>query len=472
MIRWFSPLLSAALLLGGCSGSPSSPDAGADMSVWTGYDPLAVTPASMLSAPRGIELHRAVVHLHSVYSWDACDQLGFVDDSGAQDYVHGKVNEGCYDDIRKGLCETGYEVAFLTDHVDHFPDFEFPDVLLYRADHGDELVMKNGKPAAVRLACPDGHKVLLQAGCDYSALAVGLEDHVAATPTDRRAIYGTKTDTAFTTLRSHGALVLAGYLPRWDIADLLALHFDALESYNPIFNFQDRIGDAFGLVTKLNTDPGAVPIPEIGLIAIFQENTTILTDWSQMVQMARVPNFVGSNAHENVLPQPTPDGERLDSYRRMLHWWSNYLQLPSGTVVDADNAKMALAAGRSFAAFDYLGYPTGFDFHAESGGKIYEMGDTVPAGTTDLVVVAPTVSGLTSVDTPPEITVRIVKAEGMGWTEIAKGMGTVKASAVAPGPYRAEVLIVPNHLTPFLGRTPEKYLTQHLWIYGNSIWVQ
>src|SRR5262249_50340521 len=93
MIRWFS--LAAALLLGGCSSSTQTPDGGADMSVWTGYDPLAVTAAGKLAAPRGFELHRAVVHLHSVYSWDACDQLGFVDDTGAQDYVHGKVNEGC-----------------------------------------------------------------------------------------------------------------------------------------------------------------------------------------------------------------------------------------------------------------------------------------------------------------------------------------------------------------------------------------
>lgn len=446
-------------------------DAGTDTK-WPGYDPYSVQPASAMAAPRGFTLHRGTIHLHSVYSWDAADQKGFIDSNGNQDYDSGAINQPYYDDLRKGLCKTGQEFAFLTDHVAHFPEFEFPDVLLYRADLGDQLIMNNGKPVAMNLACPGGNPVLLSAGCDYNTLAIGLDQHVADTVAGRLAVYGQSNETAYATLRQNGALVLAGYLPRWNPTQLLSLKFDALEAYNPLFNFTDRIGDAIGLVLAMNKEPDTVPVPELGLIAIFEENPNILTLWSQMVQMRRVPNFLGSNAHENVLPNPTPDGERFDSYRRMLHWWTNYVMLAPGTPVSTASVKAAIAAGRTFGSFDYLGYPSGFDFHAETGGTINEMGDQIPpGGTTNLVVVAPTVLGLTSIDTPPTVRVRILKAEGTSWTEVAAGQGTVTAPAVPKGVYRAEARITPLHLKPNLGSSPDKYLGEQLWIYGNPIWV-
>jgi hypothetical protein len=458
---------------GASTGSTTggAPDAGADAK-WPGYDPYTVTPASALSAPRDFALHRGTIHLHSVYSWDADDQLGFIDDAGVQDYDAGAINEPYYQDLRKGLCNTAQEFAFLTDHRDYYPNFEYPDVLLYRESMGDQLILQNGSPVAVELACPGGPPVLLQAGCDYNTIAMGLDQHVAATPAERLAALQT-TPQAFATIRQNGALVLAGYLPRWTISDLLANTWDGLENYNPIFNFDDRIGDALSLVLALQNAPSTVPVPELGIIGIFEENTTILTDWSQMAQKARVPSFIGSNAHENVLPTITYDGERLDSYRRMLHWWSNYVMLPKGTTISTSVLKQAIAAGHTFASFDYLGYPTGFDFHAETGGMVYEQGDQIPAGTatTNLVVVAPTVYGLKPIDQVPQITVRILQATGTTWTEVASGTGTVTATNVSTGVYRAEARIVPNHLTPNLGSSPSQYLTEKLWIYGNTIWV-
>ncbi len=482
--------LASAVPLLACSSSGSSSASTADASVEgaapAGYDPYGVTPASALSAPRNFALHRGTIHLHSVYSWDADDQLGFVDDAGVQDYDAGHINGPYYDDLRKGLCSTRQEFAFLTDHVAHFPDFEYPDVLLYRPDLGDKLVTSSsGSPTAMMLACPGGSPVLLSAGCDYNTLAVGLDQHVAATPDARKMVYGQASDAAYATLRQNGAIVLAGYLPRWvpsgqapttpldPTNPLLTLKFDGLENYNPLFNFTDRVGDALALETAFKNDPGSVPVPELALIAIFQENQTILAAWSQMAQHARVPSFIGSNAHENLLPKPTPDGERLDSYRRLLHWWSNYVMLPKGTALGTTNVKAAIAAGRSFASFDYLGYPTGFDFHAEAGGQIYEMGDQIPPGvTTQLVAVAPTVYGLEPTDAVPDVTVSILQAKGTGWTVVASGKGTVTATAAAQGVYRAEVHTVPRHLTPHLGSSPSKYLAAPLlWVYGNTIWV-
>ena len=469
-----APVFAIPLIFAQCSTTTAtSPAADASTDTkWPGYDPYAMVPASALSAPRGMALHRGTIHLHSVYSWDAADQKGFVNASGNQDYDAGKINGPYYDDLRKGLCKTGQEFAFLTDHVAHFPEFEFPDVLLYRADLGDQLITEAGKPVAVKLACPGGTPVTLAAGCDFNALAIGLKQHVADTQDARKQVYGVSTNTSFDTLRMNGALVLAGYLPRWDKTQLFGLKFDALEAYNPIFNFTDRLGDALNLVLTMKKDPTSVPVPELGFIGIFQENTTILGLWSEWSQKVRIPNFLGSNAHENVLPGDTWDGERFDSYRRMLHWWTNYVMLPGGAEPTVDAVKGAIAAGRSFGSFDYLGYPSGFDYHAEAGGMTYEMGDQIaPNVPTKLVVVAPTVVGLQSIDTPPVIRVRILRAEGTSWTEVAAGTGTVSAMNVTPGVYRAEARITPLHLKPNLGTSPEKYLDEKLWIYSNPIWV-
>jgi hypothetical protein len=478
MRRWafISPLVLVPFFFiaeCGKGDSPAqAPDDAAVDAKWPGYDPYAITPASALAAPRGFQLHRGTIHLHSVYSWDAADQKGFIDGQGNQNYDAGKINQPYYDDLRKGLCKTDQEFAFLTDHTAHFPEFEFPDVLLYRPDLGDQLVQENGKPVANKLACPGGNPVLLAAGCDFNALAIGLKQHVADTLDARRMVYGVDTDQSFAALRQNGALVLAGYLPRWDHTQLMSLKFDALEAYNPIFNFQDRLGDALSLILTMKKDPGAVPVPELGLITIFQENTTILGLWAEMAQKSRIPNFLGSNAHENVLPGETWDGERFDSYRRMLHWWTNYVMLPGGTEVTEDAIKNAIAAGRTFGSFDYLGAPSGFDYHAEAGGKTYEMGDQIaPNVSTNLVVTAPTVVGLASIDTPPVVRVRILKAQGTSWMEVAAGSGTVTAMNVQPGVYRAEARITPLHLKPNLGRSPDQYLNEQLWIYANPIWV-
>jgi hypothetical protein len=337
---------------------------------------------------------------------------------------------------------------------------------------GDKLVIQNNTPVAAELACPGGTPVLLQAGCDYDTLAIGLDQHVAATPAERLAILQA-TPQAYDTLRQNGALVLAGYLPRWTVANLTSLKFDGVENYNPLFNFKGPAANAaLGYVLALGNNPSSVADPEIGLIAFFQEDATTQSYWSQMVQVARVPSFIGSNAHENVFPNLACDGERLDSYRRMLHWWSNYVMLPQGTALSTTALKQAIAAGHTFAAFDYLGYPTGFDFHAESGGTTYEQGDQVPpGGTTNLVVVAPTVYGLTPMDQAPQIRVRILQAMGTTWNEIASGTGTVTAMAVPTGVYRAEARIIPNQLTPHLGPMASQYLTEKVWVYGNTIWV-
>jgi hypothetical protein len=81
------------------------------------------------------------------------------------------------------------------------------------------------------------------------------------------------------------------------------------------------------------------------------------------------------------------------------------------------------------------------------------------------------VFGLSSADEPPVITVRILRASGETWEEVATGLGEVTVPAAPPGVYRSEVCILPNHLKPHLGKDPSRFLREVLWIYGNTIYV-
>jgi hypothetical protein len=123
-----------------------------------------------------------------------------------------------------------------------------------------------------------------------------------------------------------------------------------------------------------------------------------------------------------------------------------------------------------YGGFDYLGYPVGFDFHAEEGGTIYEMGEHPPDGA-ELIVVLPTVYNLDPEATPPTVTGHILKAKDDGtWEEVASGDSDLSYTA-GPGVYRAEVRTIPWHLKEWLGSDSRRWLVEYIWIYSNPIYV-
>ncbi|HEY7864183.1 MAG TPA: hypothetical protein VIE39_11010, partial [Thermoanaerobaculia bacterium] len=70
--------------------------------------PDALPVASAFGAPRGLEPVRAVMHVHSVYSHDACDKAPF-DEAGRQ-------NEACLARFRRAICSARLGAVFLTEH--------------------------------------------------------------------------------------------------------------------------------------------------------------------------------------------------------------------------------------------------------------------------------------------------------------------------------------------------------------------
>ena len=459
--------LVASLTFAACPGSSSSTDAGVDGGdPGPVSDPWTVMPSSELSSVRGYQVVRGIVHCHSPYSHDACDDEPFID---------GVRNEQCFEDVRAGMCETSQDFVFLTDHRGLYADYEYPEVLLHK--EGDTLIERGGLPVANRVACPDGHQVIVAAGTESGMMPIGLEHHVGDTPAERSHIYGLDDADTVRAFQDAGGLVFLQHTEGWPLETILDLPIDGIEIYNLHQNMMENLGGALEMVLLMESDPEKMGEVELALGTLFQESEKDLYRWAMAVQQGHMPGVLATDAHRNVFPNPSKDGERIDSFRRMMHWFSNYLLVPEGEVDDAV-LKEAIGHGRMYGAFDYLGYPVGFDFHAEAGGAFFEMGDSVdPASGVELVLQLPQVYLLDPRLTPPDINGRILRATPEGeWELIDQGTSDLR-TAVSAGVYRAEVRMVPYHLEPWMGDFPEhdipqRFMVDTIWIYSNPIYVE
>src|SRR5262245_57997740 len=161
-------LILLALL--GCKegGEGTPPDAHPDASAVPVWDP-GLPDSTVMGTFRGLERARGIVHLHSVYSHDACDA-----EPRAAD---GPVDESCLADLRAALCTTRMDFAALTDHDASMADEPWgPELFLQRG--GDEAVMvAGGTLVGSRLVCESGHRVLLSVGGENDLMPIMLDRH-------------------------------------------------------------------------------------------------------------------------------------------------------------------------------------------------------------------------------------------------------------------------------------------------------
>jgi len=63
----------------------------------------------------------------------------------------------------------------MSDHRDSFALHEFPDVLLYDQQQGDELIYKDSLPVANSIDCGNGNRAILTAGAEGGLMPLGLK---------------------------------------------------------------------------------------------------------------------------------------------------------------------------------------------------------------------------------------------------------------------------------------------------------
>jgi hypothetical protein len=273
-------------------------------------------------------------------------------------------------------------------------------------------------------------------------------------------------------MKDLGAQVLVNHAEQWDIADLLALSIDGIELYNTHANLGSETVEI--IMTVLKVLPFLFPYATSGhcdlfLLAFLEENATDLEHFDQLLAARRTVGVMATDVHRNSMPFPLWDGDRGDSYRRLMRWFANYVLVPSQ---DATEIEDALAQGRMYGAFQVFGEPVGFDFYAETSKADFEMGDEVPLASGPVLHVAiPEFYNMAPWLPAPEFTAQIIKAGVDGGTVVAESSNPIEFTVTEAGAYRAVVHVVPNHLRQWLGDNPDDYIHDYPLIYSNAIYV-
>lgn len=445
----------------------SPPDAGPELPPF----PRGLPPTSELGTLGELELARATIHFHTPLSHDACDGAG---------WVLGVLDEDCLQQMRRAICDTRQDVVFATDHDAYHADTEFPEVFLMRQDD-EEVLDAYGVQIGSAMHCEDGHTPVFVTGEENEVMPVALRQHVEAADIDERhAIYDGTDLAAVEAMRAAGALVLIPHAEHWSPDDIEAIQASGMELYNFHANVDLDIreqwlglpsGDAIAnaLIYMLDQDE---PEPDLALTAFLEENAPDLATFDALhARGVRIAGFLGNDVHQNSIPGLMADGERGDSYRRLLRWMSNYFLV---TERSPEAVLDALAAGRLYAAFDAFGTPEGFDFRAEDdcAGRT-EMGGTASLACAPVLrLTVPTVHGLDPSLPAPVIHAAILRVDADGREEVATGAaGEVTFEPAEPGIFRPVIRITPEHYRPYYHGAHDAYMREFIWIYGNPVHV-
>lgn len=471
-------------------------------------------------------VRRGIMHLHSPYSHDACDGEGL---------MNGVPNAPCLADLRAALCDTGLDFAFLTDHPVHMQEYPFDRVLLYSQGDGDELVMARDMALSNRMHCADDRRVLLGAGYEAThTLPLGLHHHVDA------KLYASLSDDVpideakalVAGLQAGGAVVAMAHSEEDDLsaARIVEVGLEAMEWYNPHGNFKTVLGgdsitaDPAGLLELLQ---GLLPFmagsksgahPDLVYLRLLPSwPVEGFNKWREVQRSRAVTGILGSDVHQNVAVAPLclqdnpvlqaacvaaaeailpdalaglvtggtidmADGDRLDSYARIMRWLENRVLTPPGPLTLA-MLQDALRAGHNYGLFSVFGEPEGLRFVGHAGEDVLWIGDAA-SGPVTLELRAPVRPVAFAGEGPQWTGAEGDKAELRSelWRSDANGTmkvdevvglgGKLEHVASEPGAYHVEVHVRPQHLRAALGTEEALADGEYLWLITNPIRVQ
>ena len=417
----------------GDGGDGGGPDAGPD----AGGEPDAGTDAGSDAGPDAGPwiTTRAILHLHSPISHDACD--GHSKHTGD---LAGRDQE-CLQQLFDALCADKIDVAFVTDHPAYLREQTFEDALLYRAGHGQTLLDRAGNPVASadagavtdRVDCGGGRSVLIATGWEGThTLPLGLERKlddplygVATTGADPLA----DQQALLAGLHDAGAVYFTAHSEEPDLpaSRLVELRTDGMEWYNPHGNFKHVFGQD-GSSVGGGVDPAALAdgLKALRHLEPFLAGSSAQADLVLLDLLAagfpeagydkvhavigqrRIATGLGSDVHQNVSVKPLckgavamalcqavasaspnlltelaaggtlvmSDGGRIDSFARIMRWLNNRVLVHE---VSMPAVRDALGAGRSYGLFAVFGEPGDFAVWAETSAGRLELGGEGPA---------------------------------------------------------------------------------------------
>ena len=420
-------------------------------------------PPELSRSVRGLREIRAIVHLHSHWSHDACD--GDPQPGGVPD-------EECLYDLRFALCTTRTDLAMLSDHPTHAEEVPLAERLLNRDD--DEVLINDaGDAIGAWLACDDGHRTLMLPGLEDDLMPLGLEADV-----DGAANHRTPENVAL--LREAGAVVWHAHTEERTVEELAPLGLDGVEMYQLHANLDPDNRELMGLepfgylgdvAPFFFPEPNGIedpPEPDLAPLGFLAPNPIAEDVFEALGQTQRIGMTAGTDAHQNVFDIPLADGERGDSYRRTIRWFNNRLRVEPP--LSPESAREALLRANNHAVFEVFGTPLDFDFRSDAG----EIGDEVPVGSR-LQAQLPTLDPAAPRGaSDPELRGLLYRADADGrhlvqeWSE-----GAIDVAASDPGVYRVEVWITPLHLEPYLGEVAAEYAGEEiLWIQTGALFVR
>ncbi len=435
--------------------------------------PRDLPPADALGESTGLLVSRTIVHLHSVFSHDACDN--------APIDAEGRPNEACLQDLRDALCTDRVDFAMMTEHqafMAETPAFE--ELFLHR--DGDTWVDEDGHHSASVLHCADGHAVHIMPGLESSSSGIspiGLTGHpVDGTIEEIATAYRDGSPEGIARFREQSGVPVAIHLEDRSVEWLVATAVDTLEIGNLHVLIAPNYRQTLGL------DPGKPGLaffdyllhpderPAGDLVFLeFHERLPLYFDrWDQVLAQRMVAGFAGNDVHRNVLDSPLGDGERPDSYRRMMKWYVNYLLVAERTPAAA---RRALAGGQTWGVYEVLGSPVGFAFWAQRGddpaptvvGQSLNLAEA-PDGVRLRASLPQPLVGTTLGEAPVQL--RLVRATAEGGEIVTEADAAIDYPVTAPGRYRIEIDITPTHLAPFLVARPE-LVHPYPWMFSNPI---
>jgi len=177
----------------------------------------------------------------------------------------------------------------------------------------------------------------LMAGNETDLMPLGLERHADG----RGDTYGGNDAPSIQKIHEAGGLAIMAHTERWTADQLIPMQLDGFEMYNLHANTFKNLsaGGPTGRCARAKANYSTMPDPNLFLTGYALEDPAYLTTVGLgAARGTKQVTTMGTDCHRNSLPQLASDGERIDSYRRMMMMFSNHLLVRSADGTFDDRA--------------------------------------------------------------------------------------------------------------------------------------